>query len=153
MIDFKLKKNLGPLEQLPEKLRKLAPPVVTKTTFLIEGDSKLQCPVQFGVLRASIYSVTFKGTDYTSSNSQARQIWSSHHGDDMFPAAQRMMGPPSDLSAYIAVGAAYGWWVHEGTEHSRANPFLVSSMRKRQGYFNSEMRKAITESVKGSGWR
>lgn len=115
------------LPEMPDKIRKAASQLVRKGAFDIERVAKQIAPVDKGLLKNSIYSVT----EDTSGAGAASKAWlrSRKHSFESHEALTfPEIGPTGDpLRARVVVGAKYGFFVHEGTRFMRSRPFLLQA--------------------------
>jgi HK97 gp10 family phage protein len=157
MIGISASLDTSGLEQFTENFRREAEKVVLMTAFNIEGDAKIETPVDTGALRASIYTVTMYGNGYERAIAEAESVyWSNKIGQDTsvgMPLSPRVPEPASPLVAVVAVGMAYGIYVEFGTDRMAARPFMLPAADRNRSFFATEMAKAVAKAARDAGAR
>lgn len=99
--------------EMPALLRRAMEQTIVKTCMDIQAHAMANAPVDTGMLKSSIYTVTHRGSSY---------------GDGVVDESKllpEVESPPNALTAYVVVGASYGIYVEYGTEHGPAQPYLT----------------------------
>ena len=99
--------EMGPL------LRKAISESVRTAAFHIQANAAATAPRDTGYLASSIYTVTSDGSTYGEGFQDGREP---------LPEVEK---PANDLTAVVAVGAAYGVYVEYGSVHGPAQPYLT----------------------------
>ena len=123
------------LPEMPDKISKAASQLVRKGAFDIERVAKQIAPVDTGLLKNSIYTVT--GDSSGASAGATQWLRNKKHSFESHEALTfPEQGPTGDpLRALVLVGAKYGFFVHEGTRFMQARPFLLQAyLGVRQSY-------------------
>ncbi len=113
-------------------------------------------PVDTGALRASIYTVTSKGSGRQDSIGQAEALYWKGKGEpseEGMPLLPEIPLPPDELTAFVAVGMEYGPYVEYGTDRMAARPYLVPAAERNRTFFLKEIEKAIKDAGTDAGWR
>lgn len=129
----------GAFNKLPKTaagLHRAVSQAIRKTAFDIQADAASRAPVDTGFLRASIYTVTSRSSNYGKGRA------SKHGGkanvakgiyQELLPEIEP---PPDDLEAYVAVGASYGLYVEYGTVYMPAQPYFTPAAEDGQATLN-----------------
>jgi HK97 gp10 family phage protein len=157
MIKILTQMNTGPLTKLTESFRKEASKVIRMAAFEIEGDAKMNCPVDTGALRASIYTTTYNMDGRQAAVAEADTVyWSNKEGADVskgLPLSPPPPQPADELTAYVSVGMKYGIHVEYGTSRMAARPFMEpAAERARKGFYDG-MAQAFKKAGMESGWK
>lgn len=144
MIDVKITNRFG---QLSAEVEKAVQRVIRKTAFDIEREAKILTPVDTGFLRASIYTLTYRGGNMKSAARQSlgrigrtfRRIGKIVDPGEFLEAD----APDTPYEALVAVGAEYGIYVEYGTLYNRAQPFMTPAADSVKSDFERDMAKAM----------
>lgn len=109
--------------------------IIREAAFEVEGLAKLAAPVDTGLLRASVYTVTSRSSNRAEADANAQQI---APGVDlgMEPTAQEM-------TAVVTVGAEYGIYVELGSEKMGARPYLGPALEQVSQRLGAELRRVF----------
>lgn len=160
MVDLNITKfDLSALKQITGKLAVELDKAVRATAFFVEKQAKLECPVDTGALRASIYTVTSGFSGRQSATKQAV----TKAGKGSKRTAGRVTGenemapeipqPQQPYTAIVAVGMAYGIHVEYGTGRMQARPFLGPAGERAKPFLAEQVRQAVIKSAKDSGFK
>jgi len=139
MLEIKLTQDR--FDALRGQLREKAGQVVRKAAFDIQADAQTMAPVDTGALRNSIYTVTDRGSDYSTALSQAM---SANPDAAILPAISPEEASVDDLTAIVAVGAEYGIYVEMGTSRQAAQPYLGPAAEGQRQAFEQAMQKVLS---------
>ena len=117
------------------KLKDATAEMIDKAAFLIEGQAKINAPVDTGFMRNSIYVVTPKSNTYSAAKGSAR---SARNDRDVAPQAN-----PPENGAVVAVGAEYA--IYQEMQQAFLYPALESVAASKGGEIVSAGKKAIGE--------
>ena len=148
------------IPEIIKKLPQIQDKLVRAAAFNIERAAKRNAPVDTGLLKNSIYTVTARESGFTASaeaarhrivhdfklakreSTQARQFARRNKEERAFASALfpevAALGPGHAL---VLVGAVYGIFVEFGTVHMRAQPFLLPAAVDEQHNFAAAWRK------------
>lgn len=110
--------------------------MVRTAALKIEQQAKLAAPVDTGLLRNSIYTVTYGQSGRPQADAAAQAV---RKGSNLGPEP----AADNDLTAIVAVGAEYGIYVELGTVRSPAQPYLLPAARKVLGDLGGELKEVI----------
>jgi HK97 gp10 family phage protein len=113
-------------DEIADKWDRAISRTIRKAAFDIQAQAQANAPVDTGFLKASIYTVTWKSSNYgkgKASKTGGRFNPSAVH--ELLPEIEK---PFDDQTAYVAVGASYGEYVELGTVHQRPQPYLFPAV-------------------------
>lgn len=138
------------LPALQEKIEAEVSKVVRKAAFDIEAQAKINAPVLTGALRNSIYTRLPDGVysaNAPSSYAQVVEQAKAKGGPSMKFVAEHVV--KDELSAAVAVAAAYGRVVHE--VHKSRSHYLERALRAVEPVFQKAVNAAVHKAVQESG--
>lgn len=146
--------NLGPLKNFVKEFREEARKVILMTAFSIEADAKINTTpnVDTGALRASIYTITYRGSGRDSALQEAQNLFQKKNPGVSPPVASENFPEVGELTAVVSVGMSYGIYVEYGTVKSAAYPFLIPAAEKNKELFNKGMAEAVKNAGLKAGW-
>lgn len=97
----------------PVAMRREMVTALNKSVLLVEGQSKINTPVDTGRLRASTGGGVFKGGSFA-------------------PGTGLSLATPTRLVASVGPTVDYARFVHEGTRYMRARPFLRDAVESKE---------------------
>lgn len=153
---------------LSKKMHKALSRTVRKTALDVAARAATNAPVDTGFLRNSVYTVTSTKSTYGRGVQVAKAPKDSKRG---FVSRRRLQNyvkrrerqraqeamllsqippPPTDLIAYVAVGASYGIYVELGTKHMPARPYFYPAVDAARSSFQDVARQ-IENMMKADG--
>jgi len=150
MIEVKIDNHF---RRLTDESVKQVEKVIRKTAFDIEREAKILAPVDTGFLRASIYTLTYRGGSMKRAHRQSlgriartfRQIGKVIDPGEFLEADS----PDNPFESLVAVGAEYGEYLEYGTLRSRAQPFMTPASESVRPQFERDMKKALEGKLEG----
>jgi hypothetical protein len=156
MIRIITQLKTGPLKEFPKELRAACSKEVRITAFEIERQAKLLAPVDTGALRASIYVVTNSINERAESMAEAESLyWKDKTEAERakgLPVSDGPGQPSDDLTAYVAVGMAYGIHQEYGTARTPAKLYMTQATEMNRKPFQEAIQQAFKEAGIKSGW-
>lgn len=126
-------------DEISNKWDKAISQVVRKTAFDIQARAQANAPVDTGFLKASIYTVTWKSSNYGQGKRSKTGGKTKFTGTyELFPEIEK---PYDDQTAYVAVGATYGEYVEYGTVHMPAQPYMTPAIEAVRPSFEAALGK------------
>jgi HK97 gp10 family phage protein len=95
--------------------------------------------VDTGAMRASIFTKTHQGSNYSDAASAAQSLRPEAEIDDPTPTDCPLM------TAYIAPGVNYAYFQEFGTSKMAAHPFLTPAIEKADEDFEKYMKQVFAE--------
>lgn len=136
------------LERIRQSLHDELDKVVRRAAFRVELSAKQLSPVDTGALRASIYTVTSKGSGRAAALSQATRPRVSANDPGQVSVAAAAGDHPrlrTDIpAAMVVVGVEYGPYVNFGTRTNPANGYLTKAMWRERSKFRSEVAAVLS---------
>lgn len=140
--------------------------VVRKVAFDLQGHMQKQIranhQIDTGFMINSVYVRTFDDSTYGEGHITAKKItkkmrkkaaasrsgltstFATPYGYYLLPEVEK---PPDNKTAYVGVGAEYGWWQNYGTHSQPARPFLEPAIEIVRPGFDEALRR-IDEKLK-----
>lgn len=100
------------------------------------------CPVDTGFLRATVYRSAQDATNYPQAVSQAEARGT---GRAVLPEVDR---PEDELTSIVAYAASYAIFLHDGTRHIAARPWLADAAHSVD--VGEEMAKALNAAIRAA---
>ena len=152
--------------QIADALPEVLGQVVRKTAFDVQAGAARRAPVDTGFLRNSIYVTTYGESTY-GETLRKRTTVSSKPTKSGRPRKlsrkQRILlvksadlldeveMPGDDMTAYVAVGAAYGIYVEFGTRYMPAKPYFYPAVEHARAGFESALSRIEDKLKKAAG--
>ena len=148
MVDVLVDVDVSGLEKLADRLEAELAGAVAKAAFLIEAYAKMNAPVDTGALRASIYTSTWNGSQWSGAAASASALRSG------VTILADIGKPSSNLEAIVAVGVHYAAHVEYGTFRQAGRFYLsnaaMANLQPIRGLFAQAIQKATRDAFAGS---
>ena len=151
MVDIIADIDVTGLDDLANRLESELAKAVAASAFLIESHAKLAAPVDTGALRASIYTSTWNGSQWSGAAASASALRSG------VTILADIGKPSSNLEAIVAVGVHYAAHVEYGTWRMSGRFYLrnaaMANLQQIRQLFVQAMQKATRDAFAGSRLR
>mgnify|MGYP000396673314 FL=1 len=151
MVDIIADIDVTGLESLANRIEAELAKAVAASAFLIEAHAKLAAPVDTGALRASIYTSTWNGSQWSGAAASASALRSG------VTILADIGKPSSNLEAIVAVGVHYAAHVEYGTFRQAGRFYLrnaaMANLQQIRQLFVQAMQKATRDAFAGSRLR
>ena len=122
--------------QIANALDDVLSQVVRKTAFDLQGNMQAQIranqQIDTGFMVNSVYVRTSEQSTYSNTGDPVKK--GQHKLDEV-------EAPPDSHTAYVGVGASYGWYQNYGTSRIPARPFLEPAIAITQPEFEAALAK------------
>ncbi len=133
MMDVEVSVNMGTLATLDTELAGKVDYICRDSAFAVEKKAKLLCIRDTGACKASIYTVTSKGADY-SQNCADAEAKAASRGKKITLLPQAHLS--SKIEALVSVGVNYGLWLELGLRRKAGPaPFMIPAMDSQRSAF------------------
>lgn len=148
MIDITADIDVTGLDDLANRIESELAKAVAASAFLIEAHAKLAAPVDTGALRASIYTSTWNGSQWSGAAASASALRSG------VTILADIGKPSSNLEAIVAVGVHYAAHVEYGTFRQAGRFYLrnaaMANLQPIRQLFAQAIQKATRDAFAGS---
>ncbi len=148
MVDIIADIDVTGLESLANRIEAELAKAVAASAFLIEAHAKLAAPVDTGALRASIYTSTWNGSQWSGAAASASALRSG------VTILADIGKPSSNLEAIVAVGVHYAAHVEYGTFRQAGRFYLrnaaMANLQPIRDLFAQAIQKATRDAFSGS---
>lgn len=148
MTDILADIDVTGLDDLANRLESELAKAVAASAFLIEAHAKLAAPVDTGALRASIYTSTWNGSQWSGAAASASALRSG------VTILADIGKPSSNLEAIVAVGVHYAAHVEYGTFRQAGRFYLrnaaMANLQPIRDLFAQAIQKATRDAFSGS---
>lgn len=148
MVDIIADIDVTGLDDLANRLESELAKAVAASAFLIESHAKLAAPVDTGALRASIYTSTWNGSQWSGAAASASALRSG------VTILADIGKPSSNLEAIVAVGVHYAAHVEYGTFRQAGRFYLrnaaMANLQPIRDLFAQAIQKATRDAFSGS---
>jgi HK97 gp10 family phage protein len=127
------------LDRLIKESPEMVDKAVRATAFGVEADAKMLAAVDTGAMRASIFTVTSKSNGFGAASSAASSKRPDAEINDPTP------GKPPLMTAYVAPGVNYAYYVEFGTGKMAAQPFMTPAVEKADDNFSKNIQEIFGE--------
>lgn len=128
-----IKLDTAVLDRLIAKSPEMMDKAVRATAFDVEGVAKQGAAVDTGAMRASIFTKTHQGSNMPAGVPGDAEL------SDPTP------GTPPLMTAYVAPGVNYAYWVEFGTTRMSAQPFLTPAVEKADEFFITHLKQIFAD--------
>jgi HK97 gp10 family phage protein len=127
------------LDQLIKDAPEMVDKAIRATAFSVEASAKMLAAVDTGAMRASIFTKTSRSNGFDAAGEGV--IGKNAMVEPMDPT-------PTDcplMTAYVAPGVNYAYWVEFGTGKMAARPFLTPAVEKANETFVKQMQEVFKD--------
>lgn len=137
--------DINHFPQIIQALEEAAKVAVRQVAQELTQDASSTAPYATGALAASHYYVASDVSTY------AQAVGAAEGANDAAEMLPEVDHPDSETEATIAVAASYGVYVHDGTRHMGARPWLAQAAEGARGKVADTVAKVISDAISNAG--